>query len=222
MGEQSVGQGAVGDPVGGHHHRLHRHGVVFPLVAGPETRFGRAPHGDTGMMPNPQNPELRRSEESLRPRPELGPDPHDVGGGEGRPVPPDNQPGHSPERDQDKPPPDEFARALGIDPDKGDDQGDGGGPAEGGRTEDVHDLEEAAARHDHHTGPDPALPHDEGMVTPTGAPVTSKVLTVPIQCATTAVKVGTGAARVGGGVLVYGLRTVRRIGGRVGERIGGR
>lgn len=211
---------------------------MFPLVAGPETRFAPVRQGDTGTMPNPQNPELRRSEETLRPRPELGPHPHDVGGGEARPVPPDNRPGHAPERDQDKPPPDEFARALGIDPDKGDDQaaadqgaagGDagedavaGGAPADGGQGEDVHDLAEAAAHHDHHTGPDSELPHDEGMVSPTGAPITSKVLILPIQCATTAVKVGTGAAKVGGGVLVYGFRTVRRIGGRVGERIGGR
>jgi hypothetical protein len=68
-------------------------------------------------MPNPQNPELRRSEEgNIRPRTELGPDPHDVGGETG-PVPPDNQPGHHPQQEQDKPPADKFAEALGIKPD---------------------------------------------------------------------------------------------------------
>lgn len=66
-------------------------------------------------MAKPQSPELRRSGRT----PDLDPD--NVGtrlaasgtpstGGRSGPVPPDNQPGHHPDHDQDRPDPREFAR----------------------------------------------------------------------------------------------------------------
>jgi hypothetical protein len=222
-------------------------------------------------MPNPQNPELRRSEEgNIRPRTELGPDPHDVGGETG-PVPPDNQPGHHPEQEQDKPPADKFAEALGIRPDTevgsetpppsrpakatakkaaartsaSADTRDGGpssaedsdersgtevrsggptseasaaaaatdvgagmtpaggptetpetppipGPDAGGavataamiaaapRPPGASEPPEQAAREHHHALPDRQLPHQPGFVTPSGTPVTNRLLTWPL------------------------------------------
>src|SRR5205085_2427338 len=71
-------------------------------------------------MARPQQPELARSAKT-----DLDPDhvetglqgqPRPATGGETGPVPPDNQPGHHPEQEQDKPDPDAFAAKLGTDP----------------------------------------------------------------------------------------------------------
>jgi hypothetical protein len=275
-------------------------------------------------MANPQQPELRRSEEIMRPRPDLGPDPQDVGDDIGGPVPPENRPGHQPEQVQDKPPGDRFAEAMGIPSDRDEDGGratkkaaakkaaakkaaakKGGGkkaaakkavakkavagggakkagvkkaatsiapqapaaeapprveqpatrdaPAarSGGRVpaakaqtatasgrpsttgagtgprpkapgagETVsmgaagatsratsgqggpEDPKTAAERH-HHTLPDEQLPHDRGIVTPTGTPVTVKVLTLPLRYWAFVLRTS------GGAVMAYG-RFVRR------------
>jgi hypothetical protein len=70
-------------------------------------------------MPNPQQPELARS----RKTPALDEDAapgvlegqRDVGADAPRgPVPPENQPGHHPAEEQDKPPLDKFAAKLGT------------------------------------------------------------------------------------------------------------
>jgi hypothetical protein len=216
--------------------------------------FGGAGGGDDRGMPNPQNPEIRRSEEILRPRPDLGPDPQDFDEGGAGPVPPDNQPGHHPERDQDQPPPDAFAEALGIRSDRdleaeaeaeapakrqasakkagagkagakkatakkapakmaaaereaGRDAG--APPAADARQAQREAMAEAARRHDH-TLADRELPHDEGLVTPTGAPITVRVLTVPVRCAGLAVRSGTSVLRMGTGAAVYGVRMAYR------------
>src|SRR2546422_3174993 len=71
-------------------------------------------------MAHPQQPELARSA-----RTDLDPDHIETGlqgqptpatGGETGPVPPDNQPGHHPTKEQDKPDLDAFAAKLGTDP----------------------------------------------------------------------------------------------------------
>jgi hypothetical protein len=71
-------------------------------------------------MSRPQQPELARSAKT-----DLDPDHVETGlqgqkppssGGETGPVPPDNQPGHHPPKDQDKPDLDAFAAKLGTDP----------------------------------------------------------------------------------------------------------
>lgn len=83
-------------------------------------------------MPKPQQPELRRSEQV----PDLAPD---AAEGEieaqkvpdetvpGGPVPPDQQPGASDDRPQDKPDPDAFAERLGV---TGDDRTDDADPSD--------------------------------------------------------------------------------------------
>ncbi len=71
-------------------------------------------------MARPQQPELARSAKT-----DLDPDHIETGlqgqkapatGGETGPVPPDNQPGHHPAKEQDKPDLDAFAARLGTDP----------------------------------------------------------------------------------------------------------
>jgi len=71
-------------------------------------------------MARPQQPELARSAKT-----DLDPDHIETGlqgqptpksGGETGPVPPENQPGHHPEKEQDKPDLDAFAARLGTDP----------------------------------------------------------------------------------------------------------
>ena len=71
-------------------------------------------------MGRPQQPELARSAET-----DLDPDHIETGlqgqkspatGGETGPVPPDNQPGHHPRKEQDKPDLDAFAAKIGTDP----------------------------------------------------------------------------------------------------------
>ncbi|MDX6410078.1 MAG: hypothetical protein QOE13_3149 [Gaiellaceae bacterium] len=71
-------------------------------------------------MARPQQPELARSGKT-----DIDPDhvetgleglPAPVTGGETGPVPPDNQPGHHPPKEQDKPDLDAFAAKLGTDP----------------------------------------------------------------------------------------------------------
>lgn len=71
-------------------------------------------------MARPQQPELARSAKT-----DLDPDHIETGlqgqkapatGGETGPVPPDNQPGHHPPKEQDKPDLDAFAAKLGTDP----------------------------------------------------------------------------------------------------------
>src|SRR5688500_12849792 len=71
-------------------------------------------------MARPQQPELARSAKT-----DLDPDHIETGlqgqkapatGGETGPVPPDNQPGHHPPKEQDKPDLDAFAARLGTDP----------------------------------------------------------------------------------------------------------
>jgi hypothetical protein len=71
-------------------------------------------------MGRPQQPELARSAKT-----DLDPDHVETGlqgqkrpaaGGETGPVPPENQPGHHPPQEQDKPDPDAFAARLGTDP----------------------------------------------------------------------------------------------------------
>jgi hypothetical protein len=71
-------------------------------------------------MARPQQPELARSA-----RTDIDPDHVETGlqgqprpgtGGETGPVPPENQPGHHPEQEQDKPDLDAFAARLGTDP----------------------------------------------------------------------------------------------------------
>ena len=71
-------------------------------------------------MARPQQPELARSAKT-----DLDPDHIETGlqgqktpstGGETGPVPPDNQPGHHPAKEQDKPDLDAFAAKLGTDP----------------------------------------------------------------------------------------------------------
>ena len=71
-------------------------------------------------MARPQQPELARSAKT-----DLDPDHVETGlqgqptpktGGETGPVPPENQPGHHPEHDQDKPDLDALAARLGTDP----------------------------------------------------------------------------------------------------------
>jgi hypothetical protein len=71
-------------------------------------------------MARPQQPELARSAKT-----DLDPDHIETGlqgqpkpstGGETGPVPPDNQPGHHPVEEQDKPDLDAFAAKLGTDP----------------------------------------------------------------------------------------------------------
>jgi hypothetical protein len=71
-------------------------------------------------MARPQQPELARSAKT-----DIDPDHVETGlqgqptpksGGETGPVPPDNQPGHHPEKEQDKPDLDAFAARLGTDP----------------------------------------------------------------------------------------------------------
>jgi len=71
-------------------------------------------------MARPQQPELARSAKT-----DLDPDHVETGlqgqkmpaaGGETGPVPPENQPGHHPPKDQDKPDLDAFAARLGTDP----------------------------------------------------------------------------------------------------------
>jgi hypothetical protein len=227
-------------------------------------------------MPNPQNPELRRSEEVLRPRPELGEDRHRQAlradqGEPGGPVPPGNQPGHHPDHDQDKPPLDDFAQAMGIRSDRDDEAeaeppeppaGEGEvaePPASEAETEPAEPptgeaaaeptepaagetetepaeppageaetepapataseataseaaeeaMGEAARRHDHAL-PDDELPHEPGLVTPNGTPITARVLTVPLRCAGSAVRAGWGLTVVGG-------RLLRRVGTLIAE-----
>jgi hypothetical protein len=85
-------------------------------------------------MPNPQQPEVRRSERV----PALDPDAteavvtaerHEKGVAPAAPTDPDapvpaeQRPGHDPERDQDKPPLDEVAERLGV-PAEGDEPAD--------------------------------------------------------------------------------------------------
>jgi hypothetical protein len=71
-------------------------------------------------MARPQQPELARSAKT-----DLDPNHVETGlqgqrapgtGGETGPIPPDNQPGHHPEKEQDKPDLDAFAARLGTDP----------------------------------------------------------------------------------------------------------
>lgn len=71
-------------------------------------------------MARPQQPELARSAKT-----DIDPDHVETGlqgqrvpatGGETGPVPPDNQPGHHPDKEQDKPDLDAFAARLGTDP----------------------------------------------------------------------------------------------------------
>jgi hypothetical protein len=71
-------------------------------------------------MSRPQQPELARSAKT-----DLDPDhvetglqgqPRPKSGGETGPVPPDNEPGHHPPKEQDKPDLDKFAARLGTDP----------------------------------------------------------------------------------------------------------
>ncbi|MEW6477500.1 MAG: hypothetical protein AB1679_35060, partial [Actinomycetota bacterium] len=71
-------------------------------------------------MARPQQPELARSAKT-----DLDPDHVETGlqgqkqpaaGGEAGPVPPENQPGHHPPEEQDKPDLDAFAARLGTDP----------------------------------------------------------------------------------------------------------
>jgi len=71
-------------------------------------------------MSRPQQPELARSAKT-----DLDPDHVETGlqgqrkpaaGGETGPVPPENQPGHHPTEEQDKPDPDAFAARLGAAP----------------------------------------------------------------------------------------------------------
>jgi hypothetical protein len=71
-------------------------------------------------MARPQQPELARSAKT-----DLDPDHVETGlqgqrrpasGGETGPVPPENQPGHHPDKEQDKPDLDAFAARLGTDP----------------------------------------------------------------------------------------------------------
>jgi len=71
-------------------------------------------------MARPQQPELARSAKT-----DIDPDHVETGlqgqraprtAGETGPVPPDNQPGHHPEKEQDKPDLDAFAARLGTDP----------------------------------------------------------------------------------------------------------
>ena len=71
-------------------------------------------------MARPQTPELARSAKT-----DIDPDHVETGlqgqptpksGGETGPVPPDNQPGHHPAKEQDKPDLDAFAARLGTDP----------------------------------------------------------------------------------------------------------
>jgi hypothetical protein len=71
-------------------------------------------------MARPQQPELARSAKT-----DLDPDHIETGlqgqqppatGGETGPVPPDNQPGHHPPKEQDKPDLDAFAAKIGTDP----------------------------------------------------------------------------------------------------------
>jgi hypothetical protein len=71
-------------------------------------------------MARPQQPELARSAKT-----DIDPNHVETGlqgqrvpatGGETGPVPPDNQPGHHPEKEQDKPDLDAFAAQLGTDP----------------------------------------------------------------------------------------------------------
>jgi hypothetical protein len=78
-------------------------------------------------MPNPQQPELSRSRrtpldpDSIASDLEAGSEPvEDEAGG---PVPPENQPGHHPEQDEDKPDAEQFlsrAREGTTSPDQGD------------------------------------------------------------------------------------------------------
>jgi len=71
-------------------------------------------------MARPQQPELARSAKTdIDPRhveTGLQGQPTPATGGETGPVPPDNQPGHHPAREQDKPDLDAFAARLGTDP----------------------------------------------------------------------------------------------------------
>jgi hypothetical protein len=71
-------------------------------------------------MSRPQQPELARSAKT-----DLDPDhvetglqgqPRPKSGGETGPVPPDNEPGHHPPKEQDKPDLDKFAARIGTDP----------------------------------------------------------------------------------------------------------
>src|SRR5687768_4264273 len=71
-------------------------------------------------MARPQQPELARSAKT-----DLDPDHVETGlqgqkrpssGGETGPIPPENQPGHHPPEEQDKPDLDAFAARLGTDP----------------------------------------------------------------------------------------------------------
>ena len=72
-------------------------------------------------MPQPQQPELRRSGETpavddhAKTTTGIGA-PGGSAADERLNVPEENQPGHHPEREQDKPDPDAFADRLGIDP----------------------------------------------------------------------------------------------------------
>lgn len=72
-------------------------------------------------MPNPQQPELRRSGRTVLEPDSIGSDlPAEKGpevSGRNAPVPEANAPGHHPEHEQDKPDPAAFAERLGIDPD---------------------------------------------------------------------------------------------------------
>lgn len=74
-------------------------------------------------MPNPQQPELRRSEKGATTDDgakgtHSAPDEQAVWSGRSGPVPEDNQPGHHPATEQDQPPAEDFvARAGGADTD---------------------------------------------------------------------------------------------------------
>ena len=70
-------------------------------------------------MSNPQQPELARSRKTPAQDPDaaaavLEGQRQPSQGGPGGPVPPDNQPGHHPEKEQDKPDPNAFAAKLGL------------------------------------------------------------------------------------------------------------
>ena len=75
-------------------------------------------------MSNPQQPELGRSRKTPSQSPDsmatvLQGEP-DLGAESPRgPVPPENQPGHHPQKEQDKPDPQAFAERLGVTPAEG-------------------------------------------------------------------------------------------------------
>lgn len=79
-------------------------------------------------MPNPQSPAVRRSEQV----PSLNPDATETARSADRPeaptpspgpVPEEQQPGHHPDHEQDKPDPEAFAERLGVRPATEDDGG---------------------------------------------------------------------------------------------------